>query len=52
MVSGALWGIWWRIEGRVEEAKDSAVGTATAAQALDAMARDELAAHRLHVAET
>ncbi|MQY44520.1 hypothetical protein GAO09_00325 [Rhizobiales bacterium RZME27] len=52
MVSGALWGIWWKVEGRVKEAKDAAVGTATAAQALAAMARDELAAHRLHVAET
>ncbi|MEB2845945.1 hypothetical protein [Endobacterium cereale] len=52
MVSGALWGIWWRIEGKVKEAKDAAVGTATAAQALANLSRDELAAHRLHVAET
>lgn len=52
MVSGALWGIWGKVEGRVKEAKDAAVGTASAAQALAAMARDELAAHRLHVAET
>lgn len=52
MLSGTLWGIWWRIEGKVKEAKDSAVATASAAQALAALARDELASHKLHAAET
>jgi len=51
-ISGALWGIWWRIEGKVKEAKDGAQASASAAQALAALARDELAAHKLHVAET
>ncbi len=52
MLSGVLWGIWWRIEGKVKEAKDGAQASASAAQALAALARDELAAHKLHVAET
>ena len=52
MLSGVLWGIWWRIEGKVKEAKDGAMTSASAAQALAALARDELAAHKLHVAET
>lgn len=52
MLSGVLWGIWWRIEGKVKEAKDGAMVSASAAQALAALARDELASHKLHVAET
>jgi len=40
-VSGALWGVWWRVEGRISAAKDRA----------DKVAED-LAAHRLHIAET
>lgn len=52
MLSATLWGIWWRIEGKVKEAKDSAQATASAAQALAALARDELASHKLHAAET
>lgn len=51
MLSATLWGIWWRIEGKVKEAKDGAQATASAAQALAALARDDLAAHKLHVAE-
>jgi hypothetical protein len=51
MLSGTLWAIWWRIEGKVKEAKDGALASASAAQALAALARDELAAHKLHVAE-
>lgn len=52
MLSATLWGIWWRIEGKVKEAKDGALASASAAQALAALARDELASHKLHVAET
>lgn len=50
-LSGALWGIWWRIEGKVDRAKDEALKRAEAAQQrADAIAMD-LAAHRLHSAE-
>lgn len=52
MLSGTLWGIWWRIEGKVKEGRDAAIATASAAQALAALAREELASHKLHAAET
>lgn len=51
-VSGALWAIWWRIEGRVKEAKTEATLKAESAAALATTARQELADHKLHVAET
>jgi len=52
LVSGTLWGIWWRIESKVDTArKDSAVA-ASSAQATANMAREELAAYKTHVAET
>lgn len=41
IVSGTLWGIWWRIEGKVEGAEDKAGAVGA-----------ELAAYRTHVAET
>ncbi|MDZ5697830.1 hypothetical protein [Chelativorans sp. M5D2P16] len=51
--------IWWRIEGKVKEAKESAYRKtdeantrADAAAALASTARQELAQYRTHVAET
>lgn len=41
LVSGAMWGIWWRIEGKVKIAEDKAD-----------KAQQDLAAHKLHAAET
>lgn len=52
LVSGTLWGIWWRIEGKVDKAKAEASAVASAANALAALTRQELADHRLHTAET
>ncbi|MCR6503069.1 hypothetical protein MUO32_29045 [Shinella sp. CPCC 101442] len=52
LVSGTLWGIWWRIEGKVDKAKAEASGAALAANALASLTRQELADHRLHTAET
>lgn len=52
MLSGALWGIWWKIDGKVEKAKTEASSVATAANALASLTRQELADHRLHTAET
>lgn len=50
-VSGTLWGIWWRIEGKVTEARADALQRAEAAAALAAMARQEVTELRLHSAE-
>ncbi|WLR98646.1 hypothetical protein [Shinella sumterensis] len=52
MLSGTLWGIWWRIEGKVDKAKTEAASVAAAANALAALTRQELAEHKLHTAET
>lgn len=49
---GMVAGVWWRIEGRVEKAKSEASTLASAAHALAALTRQELADHRLHTAET
>jgi hypothetical protein len=50
-ISGALWAVWWRIEGKVDRAKEEALRRAEAAQQrADTIAMD-LAAHRLHSAE-
>lgn len=51
LVSGALWGIWWRIEGKVEQGRKDAAATANTAQMTANLAREELAAHKLHAAE-
>lgn len=51
-ISGALWGVWWRIEGRVDRAKAEAVQKATEAATEAAAVRADLAAHKLHAAET
>lgn len=50
-VSGALWGVWWRVEGKIKESRQDAMVAASAAQAHAALAREELAAHKLHVAQ-
>ncbi len=52
MLFGALSGIWWRIEGRVEKAKVEASTIAATANALASLTRQELAEHKLHTAET
>lgn len=51
-ISGALWAVWWRIEGKVDRAKSEAVARADEAQRhVDGVSRD-LAAYKLHVSET
>lgn len=52
MVSGALWGIWWKIDGKVSAARSESMLRAEGAAALASQARAELAEHKLHVAET
>ncbi|MGO6737109.1 hypothetical protein ACCS71_17315 [Rhizobium ruizarguesonis] len=48
---GAISGVWWRIEGRVDRAKAEAVQKATEAAVEAASVRADLAAHKLHCAE-
>jgi hypothetical protein len=50
-ISGALWAVWWRIEGKVDRAKEEALRRADAAAARVDAVSVELAAHRLHSAE-
>lgn len=51
-VSGALWAVWWRIEGKVKETRDECQTKADAAVNLAALARSDLAEYKLHVSET
>lgn len=52
VAGGAVAGGFWRIWGLIHEAKKDALLRAETAAALATLSRDELAAHRLHVAET
>ncbi|TPJ86972.1 MULTISPECIES: hypothetical protein [unclassified Mesorhizobium] len=52
MVSGAMWAIWWRIEGKVDAARKDAQATASTAQMTAMLAREELSKYMLHVSET
>lgn len=51
-VSGTLWGIWWRIEGRVEKARTEAIQRADAALAAAVQAQKDVTDLRLHASET
>jgi hypothetical protein len=50
-VAGAGWGIWWKIDGKVTSSRTEAAAHSAAATALASLAREELAAHKLYVAE-
>lgn len=52
MLFGFLFGLWRYIEGRINSSRGEVTVKADAATALAALARQELADHRLHVAET
>jgi ubiquinone biosynthesis protein UbiJ len=52
MLFGFLFGLWKYVENKISGARLDAQGSASAAQALAALAREEIAAHRLHCAET
>ena len=51
LVSGTLWGIWWRIEGRVDKAKTEVSTVASAAAAQQAARRAAGARPQLGIAE-
>ena len=52
VVGGVVAGSFWRIWGLIGDAKREAMLRADAAIALASVAREELAAHKLHTAET
>lgn len=49
-VSGALWGIWWRIDAQIKASRQDAMLRAEAAYQLATMARQEVQELRLDVA--
>ncbi|MGX5723100.1 hypothetical protein, partial [Shinella zoogloeoides] len=51
MLSGVLWGVWWKIDAQVKTARGEAMVRAEAAYALAALARQDVADLRLHTAE-
>ncbi|UXS01619.1 hypothetical protein [Agrobacterium tumefaciens] len=51
-VFGFLFGLWKYVDAKISAAKTEAAGAAAAAHAMASLAREELAAHRLHTAET
>lgn len=51
-VAGAGWGIWWKIDGRVEKVEKAAGERIRAAEDKAAKVAEDLAAHRLHTSET
>ena len=59
LIISAVTGAWWRVEGKVKEAKESAYHKtdeaktmASAAAATASLAREELQNYKTHVAET
>lgn len=51
LVSGTLWGIWWKIDGAIQRSKQDALQAAQLAAAKADILASSLAEHRLHVAE-
>lgn len=52
MLFGFFFGLWKYVDAKINAAKTEASSSASAAAAMASLAREELAAHRLHVAET
>ncbi|MBY5614124.1 hypothetical protein [Rhizobium leguminosarum] len=51
-VAGAGWGIWWKIDGRVKEGEKASEHRIKSAEDKADKATADLAAHKLHAAET
>ncbi|MBY3386421.1 hypothetical protein HFN90_11850 [Rhizobium laguerreae] len=51
-VSGAGWAIWWKIDGRVKEGEKANETRIKSAEDKADAAQKDLAAHKLHAAET
>ena len=52
MLSGSGWAIWWKIDGRVKDSEKATGSRIAAAEAKADKAVTDLAAHKLHAAET
>jgi hypothetical protein len=52
MLFGFLFGLWRYIEAKIVGVRTESTAAAASATALAALAREELAAHKLHTAET
>lgn len=52
LLIGTIAGAWWRVESAIAKAKADSIVRAEAAISLANLTREELAAHKLHVAET
>ena len=52
MLFGFIFGLWKYVDGKIGKVKDDSAAGIAASTAVAALAREELAAHRLHVAET
>lgn len=52
MLFGFIFGLWKYVDSKIGAARKDGADAAGAATALASLAREELAAHRLHVAET
>jgi hypothetical protein len=52
MLFGFLFGIWKYVDGKIVKVRDDGQAGIAAVTAVASLAREELAAHRLHVAET
>jgi methyl-accepting chemotaxis protein len=50
-VSGAGWGVWWKIDGKVEKVKTEATEKIDELRADLQESKEDLAAHKLYTAE-
>ncbi len=50
-VAGFGWGIWWKIDGRVEKVEKAASDRIKAVEERAGKVAEEIAAHRLHTSE-
>lgn len=51
MLFGALFGVWKYLDGRLASVRTEASNAAASATAVASLAREELAAHKLHTAQ-
>ncbi|MDP9854484.1 hypothetical protein [Agrobacterium tumefaciens] len=52
LVFGFIFGLWKYVDAKISAAKTEASAAASAASAMASLAREELAQHKTHVAET
>lgn len=52
MLLTAIAGVWWRVEGKIDKSKEEATDRADDAKRMAEKLANDLAAHKLHVAES